>query len=229
MVAHMNKYTNKITLILVLSAAWLGGCERQVRIESSWQENVPHNQSYKRILVVGISPDANIRCEFEHFLATQLRSESVVPILSCSTMSINDPLTLESIDKSVADEQADAVLATILVASKIGAKDGGMNETRGDAYYKAVGTGYSSGYGGWYGGGYGRYGVPVTYVEFQTAPPITTVNGAVNIVTRLFETSGGTQVYEMLTTAHDLQSRDQALAKITAPIADRMRRDGVIK
>jgi hypothetical protein len=225
-VARMNKYIKTIALLLVLSSAWLTGCERQVQVESSWQENVPRDQSFTRILVVGISPDANIRCEFEHFLATQLRSESVVATPSCSKMSINDPLTLESIDKAVAEEQADAVLATILVARHIEAKEGGMNETRGDAYYKAVGTGYSTGY---YGGGFGRYGVPVTYVEFQTAPPITTVSGEVDIATKLFETSGGTEVYKMITKAQDLQSRDQALAKITAPIADRLRRDGLIK
>jgi hypothetical protein len=227
MVARMNKYTNTIALCLVLNAAWLAGCARQVQVESSWQDNVPHDQSFTRILVVGISPDANIRCEFEHFLATQLRSESVAVILSCSKMSIKDPLTLESIDKAVEEEQADAVLATILVASHVEAKEGGTNETRGDAYYKAVGTGY--GYGSWYGGGYGRYGVPVTYVEFQTAPPITTVNGTVDITTKLFETSGGTLVYELVTKAHDLQSRDQALATVTAPIAERMRHDGLIK
>ena len=227
MVAHMNKYTNTITLFLVLSAAWLAGCERQVRVESSWQENVPRDLSFTRILVVGISPNVNIRCDFEHFLATQVSSESVVAIPSCGKMSIKEPLTIESIDEAVKAEQADAVLATILVASNVHAKDGGMNETRGDAYYKATGTGYGyGGYGSWYGG---RYGVPVTYVEFQTAPPITTISGEVDIVTRLFEVSDGTMVYELVTTAHDMQSRDSALAAVTAPIAERMRRDGLIR
>jgi hypothetical protein len=213
-----------IALFLVLSSVLLAGCERQVRVESSWQENVPHNQTFTRILVVGISPDVNIRCEFEHFLATQLRSESTAAITSCSTMPIEDPLTIESIDKAVAAEQADSVLATILVASNIGAKDGGMNETRGYAEYKATGVGY----GGYYGG-FGRYGVPVTYVEFQTAAPITTVNGEVDVVSRLFETSGGSLVYELITEAHDLQSRDSALAAITAPMADQLRNDGLIR
>jgi len=228
MVADMNIYAKSIALLLVLNAAWLAGCERQVRVESSWQENVPRDLSFKRILVVGISPNVNIRCDFEHFLATQIRSESVVAIPSCGKMSIKEPLTIESIDEAVKAEQADAVLATILVASNVHAKDGGMNETRGDAYYKATGTGYGS-YGPWYGGGFGRYGVPVTYVEFQTAPPITTISGEVDIVTRLFEVSDGTMVYEMVTTAHDMQSRDSALAAVTAPIAERMRRDGLIR
>ena len=142
MVAHMNIYA-KLTaaLFLILSIAMLAGCERNVRIDSFWQEGVPRDQSFKRILVVGVSPNANGRCEFEHFMATQLSSESVVAKSSCNFMPINDPLTIESIDKVVVEEQADAVFATILVAKNVQAKEGGMNETRGSGDYKAIGTG----------------------------------------------------------------------------------------
>ena len=233
----MHKYTDSFTglprtlagaMLAVFSAAWLVGCEQQVRVDGAWQENVPRDQTFTRILVIGVSPNVGVRCDFEQFMATQLRSASVKAIPSCSTMSINDPLTLESNDIAIAEHQADAVLATILVASNVEAKDGGKNETRGDAYYKATGTGYATPYYGGYYGGYGRYGVPVTYVEFQTAPPITTVSGKVDIATRLFATRDGTLVYELITTAHDLQSRDSALAGVTAPIAERLRRDGLI-
>jgi hypothetical protein len=220
---------NALLLLLAVSTLWLAGCERNVRVASSWQENVPRSLSFSRILVVGVSPDPNVRCDFEYSMASHLRSESVTAIPSCNTMPINDPLTIESIDKAVAAEQADAVLATILVASNVGAKDGGMNETRGDAYYKATGTGYGSGYYGGYYGGFGRYGVPVTYVEFRTAAPITTVVGEVDIATRLFETSDGALIYELLVNARDLQSRQSAIAAITVPTAERLRRDGLIR
>jgi len=224
----MNTYTKLVAaLFLIVSTVMLAGCERNVRVDSSWQEGVPQNLSFKRILVVGVSPNPSIRCDYEHFLATQLRSESTEAIVSCNTMPINDPLSIESIDKAIVAEQADAVLATILVVSNVYAKEGGMNETRGSGDYKAVGTGY--GYGGGYYGGYGRYGVPVTYVEFQTTAPITTVNGEVDVISRLFEVNDGEMVYELVTKAKDLQSRDSGLAAITAPIAERMRRDGLIQ
>jgi hypothetical protein len=226
MVAHMNIYSKTFALILILSSAWLAGCEQHIRIDGSWQEGVPRDQSFKRILVVGVSPNANGRCDFEHFMATQLTSESVIAKSSCNFMPINDPLTIESIDKVVVEEQADAVFATILVDSKVAAKEGGMNETRGSGDYKAIGTGY--GYGGYYGG-FGRYGVPVTYVDFQTTAPITTIDGEVEILSRLYEVNDGAVVYELKTKASDLQSTDQGLAAITAPIAERMRRDGVIR
>jgi hypothetical protein len=222
----MNIYTKTFTLALLFSSVWLSGCSQNISVRSSWQDNVSHNQSFKRILIVGVSPDANVRCDFEHFLATQVSSATVVATPSCNTMPINDPLTLESIDAAVIAEQSDAVLATILVASKIGAKEGGSNDTRGLAQYKAVGTGYGSSY---YYGGYGRYGVPVTYVEFKTAAPVTTIEGEVDIVSRLFETGGGTLVYEVTLNASDLYSRESAFAMITAPVAERLRRDGVIE
>ena len=227
MVGHMNIYSKTFAAILIMSFAWLVGCEQHVRIDSAWQEGVPRDQSFKRILVVGVSPNANGRCEFEHFMATQLSSESVAAKSSCNFMPINDQLTIESIDKVVVEQQADAVFATMLVNSKVQAKEGGMNETRGSGDYKAIGTGYGY-YGGYYGG-YGRYGVPVTYVEFQTTAPITTIDGAVEILSRLYEVNDGAIVYELKTKANDLQSTDQALASITAPIAARMRRDGVIR
>jgi hypothetical protein len=209
-------------LLLLVAAAALPGCAQQVRVNGSWQDDVARDQAYTRVLVVGVSPDYNQRCAFETFLALQIRSESTTVITSCRAMSSKDPLTLENIERVIAEHQVDAVLATSLVASKIGAQEGGSSETRGDSYYKAVGIDYWSGY-------YGAYGMPVVYGEFQTAPPITTVTGEVEILTKVFETRGATLVYELNTKARDLESRESGLAIITGPIAERLRKDGLVR
>jgi len=209
-------------LLLLAAVAALPGCAQQVRVNGSWQDDVARDQAYTRVLVVGVSPDYNQRCAFETFLALQIRSESTTVITSCRAMSSKDPLTLENIERVIAEHQVDAVLATSLVASKIGAQEGGSSETRGDSYYKAVGIDYWSGY-------YGAYGMPVVYGEFQTAPPITTVTGEVEILTKVFETRGATLVYELNTKARDLESRESGLAIITGPIAERLRKDGLVR
>jgi len=209
-------------MVLLFSAAAFAGCAQQVRVNGSWQDDVARDQAYTRVLVVGVSPDYNQRCAFETFLALQIRSESTTVITSCRAMSSKDPLTLENIERVIAEHQVDAVLATSLVASKIGAQEGGSSETRGDSYYKAVGIDYWSGY-------YGAYGMPVVYGEFQTAPPITTVTGEVEILTKVFETRGATLVYELNTKARDLESRESGLAIITGPIAERLRKDGLVR
>ena len=114
------------------------------------------------------------------------------------------------------------MLATSLVDKAWGVEEGGSRETRGDAYYKATDMGYATGY-------YGVYGVPVIYGEFQTAPTLTTMQGAVHVTSKLFETRGATVVYTMDTVARDLEARDSGLATLTEPMAERLRRDGLIK
>jgi len=227
-----------LSLPALVCTAWLTGCTaHHVQVDGSWQEDVPHDLSFTRLLVVGISHDINVRCDFEHFMKTQLSSESTRAFTSCSKMSLDDDQTVEGIDAAVQETQADAVLATILVASHLGTDVGGKDDTRGGGYYKATGWGYEapyygtySRYGGYgYYGGYGRYGVPVTYFEFRTAPVITTVDGEVAVANRLFDTRDATMVYEVIVTADDLQSRDSAFATLTAPVAEHLRHKGLVK
>jgi hypothetical protein len=209
-------------LLLLLGAAWLSGCVSQASSRGAWQEGVPRDQSFKRILVVGVTPDVNQRCAFEFFLASQIRSDSVKAIASCDAVTKKDPLTRESIEHAVAAQQADAVLATTLVSRDWGAEEGRGRDSRGGGTYKATDSGYATGY-------YGAYGVPVVYGEFQTAPSIITLKGEVRVESKLFETRNATLVYTMETIARDLESRDAGLAAITEPIADRLRRDGLIR
>lgn len=218
-----------VALLFLAGTAALSGCAQTVGVQSDWQPDAARDQSFSRVLVVGVSPDYNQRCAFETFLASQIRSDETTAFTSCRALSSSEPLTRENIERAIAEHEADAVLATILVAAEVGAREGGTSETRGEGYYKATGYGY--GYFGRYGayGGYGAYGVPVVYGEFRTAPPVTTVQGSVEIATGLFETTDATLVYELTTTARDLGSRADGLAEVSGAIADRLRRDGVVR
>ena len=218
-------------VLMLAAGAALSGCSQPVKVQGAWQDGVPRNQSFTRVLVVGVSPDYNQRCAFEGFVANQIRSASTTAFTSCRVLSSKEPLTRENVERAIAEHKADAVLATFLVAGEIEAKEGGSMETRGDSYYKATGFDYVDGYYGGYGGyrGYGVYGVPVVYGEFRTAPPLTSVQGSVEIASRLYETSGATMVYELITTAQDLESRAGGMAEVSGAIADRLRRDGVVR
>jgi hypothetical protein len=209
-------------MLLLVCTAWLSGCAQQVKVSGGWQEGASHKQSFDRVLVVGVSPNVNERCAFEYFLAAQINGGSTVAIRSCDAVAEKNPLTLESIEQAVASQRADAVLATVLVEAGWDAQQGGTRDTRGGAYYKAVGSGWGTGY-------YGIYGVPVIYGEFQTAPSLITLQGQVQLTTRLYSTADKTAVYEVSTVAEDLEARDEALAKVTAPIAEQLRRQGLIR
>ena len=50
---------------VLLTAAWLGGCTRQVAVEGAFTPGVARGGTFTNILVVGVSPDVNQRCAFE--------------------------------------------------------------------------------------------------------------------------------------------------------------------
>jgi len=205
----------------------LAGCSmQQVRVDGGRVAGATPDQSFARVLVVGITTSASARCDFESFMATQIRATGADAKASCNLMNTSDPLTRESIEAVVKDYGADAVLATVLVKADMGAETGGARETRGGGYYKATGTGYADYY---YRGGYGAYGVPVVYGEFRMAPVITTISGTVTVRSMLYATSNAALVYEISTTASDLASRDKGLAAITPPIAQRLKKDGLLR
>jgi len=210
---------------LAIGLAALAGCASQpVRINSEWAKDAPRDQVYSRVLVVAVSPDPKQRCPFEGFLANQIRSQATAAIPSCRAMTTKKELTRENVEQAIAEHKADAVLVTTLVAMHLKGEQGGTSESRGDYYFKATGFGYAYDY--WYG----AYGVPVYYGEFRTAPPLTNIEGEVDILTRLYETKNATAVYQMETRAKDLvESRAAGLTEITGPIADRLRRDGLVR
>jgi hypothetical protein len=216
---------NRVLLIGGLFAlAFLSGCAaQQARTKGAWSAGVPHDLSFQRVLVIGVTPEVSQRCAFEQFLVAEIRSETTSAISSCNALEKGATLTRENVERAVASHNLDAVLATTLVAATGKVAEGGTSETRGDAYYKAVGTGYD------YYGFYGAYGVPVIYAEFETAAPLTTIKGEATIVTRLYETSGATVVYEMETRGKDLDSRVTAMAVLSDSIASRLRKQGLVK
>ena len=210
----------QVPVLLVVIA--LAGCTRQVSVDGNWKEGVSHDQSFGRVLVVALSSNVNQRCDFERFMVTQIRATGAEAKTSCSLMDTGKDLNRATIEPVVADYGADAVLTTVLVHSDPGVRAGGDRETRGGLYGKATGTGYASYYGGY-------YGVPVVYGEIREAPVVTSVAGEANILSLLYATSDATLVYELETTAHDMHSRDDALASITPRIAERLQREGLLR
>lgn len=206
----------------LLCTAWLGGCAQPSRVTSTWQEGAPREVVFTRVLVVGVSPNLKQRCAFEHVLAQRLDSESTTGIASCDVVASKEPLTRESIEAAVVSEQADAVVATSLIDRKWELEDGKGRDARGGGYYKATDSGYAGGY-------YGVYGAPVIYGEFQTAAPVITLEGEVHVTSKVYETRGPTVVYVMDTVAGGLESTDEGLSTIAQLIADRLKRDGLVR
>jgi hypothetical protein len=216
-------YVNKrhqpiIPLTLLALTAWLCGCSG-VSVKGTWPDGAPHNQTYTRLLVIGVSPDRDLRCAFETTFASELGSASTTAIPSCQHMSAKEPLTRETVERAAASAHADAVLATRLVSMHTGQGEGNSDDMRGNSVYKA--TDFS----------YGAYGMPVTELDFQTAPPLTSISRSLHVVTQLYETRSATLIYtiDTETKPKEIDSTEATLVSITGPTADRLRRAGLIR
>jgi hypothetical protein len=206
----------------------LAGCASQVKVDSEFASGVPRSGGFSNVLVVAVSPDLNLRCAFEQSLVSQLRSDTVTATSSCAVTDHSEPLSRELVEKAVAQVGADAVIASTLVSRSSTVAEGATGaDSRGGAYYKVTDIGYAGVY--WGGNIYPAYGIPVVYAELEVADSVFTVQGTARLATSVFETSDATLVYMMDTRGKKLESRSDALALITPAIADRLRRDGIVR
>ena len=212
-------FTNAVVrrLPLLLLGTWLlAASPSHAQVKGGWSDGASRDQSFSRVLVVGLSPDLNQRCAFERSMAGQIRTGGTTAFISCDAMPKDTALTRESVEAAVAERNADAVLATSLVSQSSQIAEGGTEDTRGMAMYKA-----SDAYFGPYGS--------VVAGNYHTAAPITNIQGDAHILSKLYETRGATSVYTLDTKVKHIESRGQVLAEITPPIAKKLRKEGLIR
>lgn len=208
--------TSLVSALLLLSAGSLVVSESHAAAKGTWADGAARDQSFARVLVVGLSTDRNQRCRFERELAAVIKSDDTVAIVSCDVMQAQAPLTRETIEAAVAEKDADAVLTTSLVSKSWEVNDRGTRDTRGDAFYKATDAYY------------GLYG-NVVAADFRTTAPITNVKGDAQVTSELYETRGATIVYSVLTKARNFESTGEGMADVTGQIGKRLRREGLVR
>ena len=202
--------------LLLLGAGLLAASPSHAQVKGGWSENASHDQTFSRVLVVGLSPDLNQRCAFERSMAGQIRTGGATTFVSCDAIPKDTQLSRESIEAAVAAKNADAVLETSLVSQSSQVEEGGTEDTRGMAMYKA-----SDAYFGPYGS--------VVAGNYHVADPLTAIQGDAHILSKLYETRGATAIYTVDTKVKHIESRGQVLAEITPPIAKKLRKEGLIR
>ena len=207
--------------MLLLSAVILGGCAQPSQMSGSGQAGAPPRTTFSKVLVVGVSPDINQRCAFEYALASKISTGQTTAISSCRAMAQKEPLTREGIEAAVASQKADAVVATSLADKQWDAASSGR-DTRGSGSYKATDAGYATGY-------YGAYGIPVVYGDFQTTASAKTLRGDIEVSSKVWETTGPSEVHAMSTKVKNVESTDQGIIGLATAIADRLRKEGLTR
>jgi len=209
------RVTCRLTLLL-LGVGLLAASPSHAQVKGGWSEGASRDQSFSRVLVVGLSPDLNQRCAFERSMAGQIRTGGTTAFISCDAIPKGTDLSRESIEAAVAERNADAVFVTSLVSQSSEVEEGGTEDTRGMAMYKA-----SDAY-------FGPYGSVVAGM-YHTAQPLTAIQGDAHILSKLYETRAATAVYTVDTKVKRIESRGQVLAEITPPIAKKLRKEGLIR
>jgi len=210
------------TIFVTAGVAGLAGCASGSKASGGWADGAKRNGAYQRVLIVGVSPNINQRCPFERFLATRVKANGTVAIVSCDVIDHKTPLSPDAVKAAVVAQKADAVIATNLVSKQWDVEEGGDMDTRGGGMYKATDAGYITGW-------YGAYGMPVIYGEFETQPSIDTLQTDARLYTRVFDARSATLVYTMDTKARGVTSPGAGLASVTTAIADRLRKSDVIR
>ena len=212
----------------IMILAFLAGCASQVQVDSEFARGMPRSGGYSNVLVVAVTPDLNLRCAFEQSLVNQVRSNAVKATSSCSVTDHGEALSRELIEQAVAEIGADAVIASTLVSRSATVTEGATGaDSRGGAYYKFTDISYASVY--WGGNVYPAYGIPVVYAELEVADSVFTMQGTARLSTSVFEAREATLVYMMDTKGKKLESRYDAMALITPAIAQRLRKDGIVR
>lgn len=202
---------------LILAIAGVAGCTQAIRATGAWNEGATRPQTFRKLLVVGVTPDRNQRCNFEWVLATKMRSATVEAITSCSLMKADVQLSRENIEPVIKSSGVDGVVATRLVTSGGSLKEGGSGDTRGSALYKAQDSGW------------GYYGMPVVYGEFEQTRPIIDLVNTFEVTTQVYETGGASLVYTLKTAGKSRDAINIVREDISWAIAERLRQDGLIK
>ena len=209
------RVARRLTLLL-LGVGLFAASPSHAQVKGGWSEGASRDQSFSRVLVVGLSPDLNQRCAFERSMAGQIRTGGTTAFISCDAIPKGTDLSRESIEAAVAERNADAVFVTSLVSQSSEVEEGGTEDTRGMAMYKA-----SDAY-------FGPYGSVVAGM-YHTAQPLTAIQGDAHILSKLYETRAATAVYTVDTKVKRIESRGQVLAEITPPIAKKLRKEGLIR
>ncbi len=208
--------------LALLALACAAGCAGTSGSTSTGASGGPRDKTYSRVLVVGVSANEDNRCMFENFLADQLTSPATQVIQSCNQATPVTPPTQESVARMVAATGADAVLATRLVGSQSAVQNDGSRDDRGGYYFKAEGVADAT-------GPWGFYDLPVVYGQYDNQPALKMLEGKLTVSSSFYDTQKAMLVTTLGTTVKDNDTTDNAIAALAEAIADRVRRDGLVK
>jgi len=169
---------------VAFAAASLVSCAASTQLTSSWADPAAAGRSFKKIVVVGVTPKMTIRRKYEDAFVHELQLRGLTAIPSYNVVAADGKLDKDQAAAKLQEVGADAVLVTRLV-------DKEQVNTYYPPSYSSVAA-PSPYYGGWYG----YYSIGYSYM---TSPGYVEENQVYRIETNLYDVQGDKLIWSGLT------------------------------
>ena len=191
--------------------ALLAGCAPQAEVVKLYEDTSRRQGTYKRLLVVDISPNRNQRIDFERELVASLRKEGVEAIPSSSHIGDSNDLMQEAIDRLGEELSADGVLITHIASVDTKAEvEKGREELVSTC----------------------RGGSPAEYFLYDhdilRQPDSVKFAHTVVVISNLYEARSGTRVWTIQSTCFEKASMPEVMMEEARVIAQQLRIDELV-
>jgi hypothetical protein len=201
------------TSVTCIALAALLGCSQPTRVTSTWAEQEPpDSRTFEKILVVGVTTNANRRRSFEDAVVDHLKARGNNAWASSRVMDVSATLDRESIGQAAESVGADALIATRLISRKVVAEE--VDSRTGVKTQRKTGNVVD----------FFRY----DYNEYEE-PAYVIPKNTVVLSTDLYETRQGTLIYSLETTTYDKETIYDIIEEVSAAITSRLSRDKLVR
>lgn len=187
-----------LALGALMLIAMVTGCA-SVSLVNSWKDAEAPAKQYRKILVVGVANNNQMRQVFEEVFSDELRKQKLTAISSYSITGVEAKQSRETLEEAVRKSGADGVLITRLVNLKRNTttQTGFVMTDRGfthpDFYDPVLMPTDMMGY----------YGATVSYATFEHRSVEVTTSNVATLQTTLFDAGTGRMVWSGTTSAVD--------------------------
>jgi hypothetical protein len=179
----MKLSTTALLGLAACSLAALASCAGSTQLTSSWADPAETQHNFRKIVVVGVTPKATLRRQYEDSFVAELQSRGVTGVGSY-TFGGEGQLNQEQAVAKLKEIGADAVIVTRLI-------DKETVNTYYPPTYSSVGA-PSAYYGGWYG----YYNTGYSYMS---SPGYVSENKVFRIETNLYDVQNDKLAWSGLT------------------------------
>jgi len=186
----------------------LTGCA-SISLQHSAKDSTLPAKQYKKLLIVGITEQAQKRQVFEEVFASELQKRGVTGIPSYTITGVTEKLSKESVIEAVKKTGADGVITTRITGLK--------KNTSVNTGYIMTEHGFADG-----------FGVHVTYATFVHQPVEVILSTKIAIETNLFDSASGSLVWTSTSSAVDPEGTITASRELSGVVFQAMAKDGLL-